>query len=138
MKRRAYLAVAGGAAVGLAGCTELLADDEDYDVGMTITEFDPEEYEVTVGEEVVWHNTSSRGHTVTAYDGGIPDGAEYFASGGFENEEEAREAWGHGGNDGRIGVGEEFSWTFDVPGTYSYVCLPHEDVYMEGVVVVAE
>jgi plastocyanin len=32
--------------------------------------------------------------------------------------------------------GEEFKVTFAVPGTYRYVCLPHESHGMTGTVVV--
>jgi plastocyanin len=32
--------------------------------------------------------------------------------------------------------GETFEVTFEVPGTYRYVCLPHEDHGMRGTVVV--
>ncbi len=144
MHRRAYLAALGsGGLVGLAGCTALgdvgsglFGEKEEYDVGMTRNAFVPETYEATVGETVVWKNTSSALHTVTAYDDGIPDDAEYFASGGYDSETEAREAWseGRGGFDTR----ETFEHTFEVPGRYGYVCLPHERTGMAGMVVVTE
>lgn len=136
MHRRSYLAGVAVAAAGLAGCAGLLA--EDYDVGMSPTAFEPVEVTVVPGEEVVWRNTSSRGHTVTAYGDRIPDDAAYFATGGFDSEAAAREAWNGGGRDGIIGPGETFSHVFEVPGRYAYVCLPHESAGMTGIVAVEE
>ena len=133
MKRRAYLATLGSAGLlGLAGCTaigdlgeDILDNSEDYDIGMTRNAFYPDPHEVSVGDTVVWKNTSEATHTVTAYEGGIPDEAEYFASGGFENQEEAEHAWfeDRGGGFDRP---ETFEHTFEVPGNYSYYCIPHE------------
>jgi plastocyanin len=130
------LATAGVAATAaLAGCTALVAGDDDFDVGMTASAFDPPEITVSVGDQVVWHNTSTRGHTVTAYENAIPDDADYFASGGYESESAAREAWRENLG-GRIDSGESFSHTFEVPGRYDYVCIPHEQGGMVGAVIV--
>lgn len=137
MKRRTYLATVAGTSAALAGCSLGSADDEDYDIGMSAVAFRPVEAEATVGEPVVWKNTSSRGHTVTAYDGGVPEGATYFASGGYESESAAREAWRTGG-DGTIVGGETYERTFEVAGTYNYFCIPHESGGMVGKVVVSE
>jgi plastocyanin len=137
--RRRVLSTLGTAGVAsLAGCTTLLTSGADeFDVGMTAAAFDPPEITVRAGEEVVWHNTSTRGHTVTAYENAIPEGAEYFASGGFEGEREARAAWREDFG-GRIDSGESFRHTFDVPGRYDYVCIPHEQGGMLGAVIVEE
>jgi plastocyanin len=135
--RRQFLAAVGVSAVGsLAGCTALLTSGgDDFDVGMTASAFDPPEIRVQAGEEVVWQNTSTRGHTVTAYENAIPDDADYFASGGFDGEREAREAW-QSDLGGRIDSGESFRHTFAVPGRYDYVCIPHEQGGMVGAVIV--
>jgi plastocyanin len=98
----------------------------------------PETFEATVGEPVVWVNNGSRGHTVTAYEDGLPDGAEYWASGGFESEAAAREGFWEQGGEGTIRSGETWSHTFEVPGTYAYLCVPHERAGMVGTVVVSE
>jgi plastocyanin len=100
-------------------------------------EFVPATYEVTVGETLVWRNTSGAEHTVTAYEEGIPDEAEFFASGGYEGEQEARDAW-FDDRGGRIGVRDTFEHTFEVAGEYSYFCIPHETGGMTGKVVVRE
>lgn len=104
---------------------------------MRAVAYDPTELTVAVGETVVWENTSSRGHTVTAYDDGIPEEAAYFASGGFESEEAARAAW-YDGFGGRLTSGDRYSHTFEIPGTYEYVCIPHEQGGMVGRVIVEE
>jgi len=89
MHRRAYLAAVGTAAsTGLAGCSSALSvleDDpctgDDCHIGMNRTEFLPAEYEVSVGDTVIWKTrarptTPSRPTKRLA----IPDDAEYFAS----------------------------------------------------------
>ena len=137
-RRRALAALGTAAAVGIAGCAggDASAAD-DYDVGMTAVAFDPTELTVAVGDTVVWANTSSRGHTVTAYDSGIPDGADFFASGGYDSTEAARDAFGSELG-GRIDSGDSWSPTFEAPGEYEYLCIPHEASGMVGSVVVEE
>ncbi|KTG13083.1 cupredoxin domain-containing protein [Haloferax profundi] len=136
--RRAFLAAAGTAVTAsLAGCATSLASDGEFDVGMTAVAFDPPVVTVDVGDEVVWRNTSSRGHTVTAYESVLPEGAEFFASGEFEDEQTARKAYSNSLG-GLIDSGETYSYTFDVPGEYEYLCIPHEQAGMVGTVVVEE
>ena len=139
LSRRRVLAAAGtAAAVGVAGCAGGSAGAQgDYDVGMTAVAFDPVEITVAVGDTVVWANTSSRGHTVTAYDSGIPDDADFFASGGYDSTAAAREAFG-AELGGLIDSGETWSHTFEVAGEYEYLCIPHEASGMIGTVVVEE
>ena len=131
MRRRSYLAgITGTGLVTVAGCTTVgdLGDrffGAEYDIGMSRNAFDPADYTTSVGETVVWKNTSEATHTVTAFESAIPEGADYFASGDYEDEETAREAWWDnfgGGFDTR----ETYEHTFDVPGNYSYFCVPHE------------
>lgn len=89
--------------------------------------FVPSEITVRVGDTVEWRNTSQLVHTVTADPSlandpdhvQLPDGAETF-------------------NSGNIPPGETFRHTFEVAGTYEYVCLPHEMEGMRGTVVVRE
>ncbi len=143
MNRRTYLAgLAGGGATALSGCLASLGSagascDGDCDIGMTASAFDPQQYEVTVGETVTWKNTSSKGHTVTAYGGQIPEDAAYFASGGFDSEDAAREGWRER-NEGVLTTGDSYEQTFEVVGEYDYVCLPHEAGRMVGTIVVTE
>jgi plastocyanin len=87
--------------------------------------FEPTQITIRAGETVRWRNDSAHPHTVTADPGGaanpahvvLPEGAEPFDS-------------------GEIAPGGTFTHTFDVPGTYIYVCGPHEADGMMGIVVV--
>lgn len=146
MDRRSALAAIGTGCLGaIAGCTSVLGADVEYDVGMSASAFVPRLLRVDVGTEVVWYNNSSRGHTVTAYDAGIPAEADYFASGEFPNETAARNAFWDWQNDpdgpernGMLTSGESYRYTFEVPGEYRYVCLPHEQGGMVGTIAVEE
>lgn len=73
-------------------------------------QFGPAEAEVTVGSTVTWTNFDGATHTATADDG-------TFDSGDIE-------------------AGEEFSFTFEEPGTFSYFCEIHPD--MIGTITVTE
>lgn len=146
VKRRTLLTAFGaGTAAGLSGCLSAVGGDENdgpctgdsCDIGMSRMEFLPREYEVTVGDTVVWKNTSGAEHTVTAYEGAIPDEAEFFDSGDHESEEAAREGWAES-RAGSIPVREIFEYTFEVPGTYEYFCIPHERGGMVGTITVTE
>lgn len=140
MNRRAFLAgVVGVTSLGLAGCLSSGSEtsSDDYEVGMGGSSFEPRQIEVAVDETVVWRNTNSRAHTVTAYEAGIPDGAEYFASGGYESEQAARDAF-FDSFGGAIASRDTFEHTFTVPGQYDYFCIPHEGAGMVGSVVVSE
>ncbi|WP_422111225.1 plastocyanin/azurin family copper-binding protein [Haloarcula limicola] len=97
--------------------------------------FEPKSIEVTAGTEVTWKNTGSIGHTVTAYEGKIPDGAAYFASGGFDSQQAAKDGYGSG-QKGNVPKGESYSHTFETKGTYEYYCVPHEMNGMVGTVEV--
>lgn len=91
--------------------------------------FEPEEVEVTVGGTVEWAFASA-GHNVTSHPDAHnkcenPEGAEPFKS--YEG-------------DNHFSVNEEgstFSHTFETPGEYTYVCVPHA-TQMVGTVTVRE
>src|SRR5215213_825614 len=72
--------------------------------------FEPGTITVPVGATVTWTNTGSRSHTVTADDGSF--------------------------DSGRLDPGEQFSQTFDKPGTFTYHCGVHPE--MQGSIVVME
>lgn len=134
MRRRAFLASVGATGLAsVAGCAGMNA--KQGDVQMRAVSFDPSELTVSVGDTVVWSNPSSRSHTVTAYENAIPKEAAYFASGGYETEAAARKAW-RNELGGGITSGETYSHTFEVPGEYEYVCIPHEQGGMRGTIVV--
>lgn len=95
-------------------------------VGMTNTlQFTPDTVRVQVGETVRWENSSVVVHTVTAdpeeatleESVRLPEGASPFDSGNMDPK-------------------ETFEYTFEVPGTYRYFCIPHEATKMYGTVIV--
>ncbi|GAB7008155.1 cupredoxin domain-containing protein [Halorubrum trueperi] len=140
MHRRRFLRRAGAAGTGvgvtaaLAGCSGV-GGDPGYDIGMVADGFRPASLTISVGDTVVWENTSSRTHTVTARR--LPDGAAYFASGGYDDYDAARVAW-QSDFGGALENGDRFSQTFTVPGEHYYVCIPHLDGGMVGTVTVEE
>ncbi|MFB6293422.1 MAG: plastocyanin/azurin family copper-binding protein [Halonotius sp.] len=133
-RRRVLAAVGTGLTGSVAGCMGAFAHGE-YDIGMRTQAFAPETLRVDAGTTVVWKNTSTRGHTVTAYEDTLPEEATYFASGGFESEAAARKAW-TSDNEGLVLTSETYSHTFEIPGNYGYVCLPHEEGGMIGTIIV--
>src|SRR5918997_1899322 len=72
--------------------------------------FEPGTLTVPAGATVTWTNSGARPHTVTADDGSY--------------------------DSGRLDPGEQFSQTFDQPGTFTYFCGFHPD--MQGSIVVTE
>jgi plastocyanin len=89
--------------------------------------FEPKTITVKPGDTVVWKNVSDMVHTVTDIpaqaitkdDAALPSNAKEFDS-------------------GLIQPGKDYSYTFTVPGTYKYFCVPHETAGMVGTVVVAK
>ncbi|AUV82248.1 copper-binding protein [Salinigranum rubrum] len=135
MNRRQVLRLCGGtlAATVSAGCSATGESGAVKRVSMTEDfEFDPKRFTISAGTTVRWTNDSEVGHTVTAYDDRIPPDATYFASGGFESETAAR----NGISGGLLDSGDAYEHTFEVPGPYEYVCVPHESSGMTGTIVV--
>ena len=85
----------------------------DASVNVFDFEFIEKEVQVGVGETVTW-NFVAAGHTTTS-DRGQP------------------ESWNSGPARGPPGT--SFQHTFDTPGRFSYVCIPHQS-FMKGTVVV--
>jgi plastocyanin len=89
--------------------------------------FEPKKIMIKTGDTVLWKNTSSMPHTVTAdpkladksADVKLPRGAQPFDS-------------------GNIMPGQSWSHEFTIPGKYRYFCLPHEKNKMLGEVTVEE
>lgn len=128
LTRRRYLGTLPAAAV-LAGCAS--GDGTTVEMTDDLT-YEPATISVAVGEAVTWDNVGTVGHSVTAYGDRLPDGATYFASGGFDTESAAREAY----PDGRIVGGSTYELTFEVAGSHPYFCVPHERQGMTGTVEV--
>lgn len=83
------------------------ASGEPFSIGVIDLDYDPRAATVPVGTTVVWTNEGAVPHTVTA-------------AGLFDS--------------GIMNSGAEFSFTFDDPGTYVYLCTLHPG--MEGRVIV--
>lgn len=87
--------------------------------------FKPMKATIKVGQAVEWVNNAQTLHSVTtdpdsaqkAGDVSSPPGAKPFDSGFMK-------------------PGMTFDYTFTVPGTYKYLCLPHEKDGMVGYVIV--
>ena len=87
--------------------------------------YTPEKVAIKVGDTVQWVNGGDTVHSISTSaanaqnpkDTSMPKGAVAFDS-------------------GFIPPGGDLSFTFTVPGTYRYFCLPHEKAGMVGVIVV--
>jgi len=87
--------------------------------------FQPATINVKAGQAVMWKNSSSEVHTVTAdpsvavnpKDVALPKGARQFDS-------------------GYLNPGKTYEQTFRTPGTYRYVCTLHEAQHMIGQIIV--
>ena len=100
---------------------------------MSANALQPESAETTV----VRRNTSGRAHTVTAYEESLPEGVDFFTTGGFDSETaavEARDARFGGGLD----PGETFEYTSETAGTVPYYCIPREAKGTVGTVEIRE
>jgi len=109
-------------------------DDADHIVNVQAVAFEPEELTIQQGDTVAWKHAAGEPHNVVAYEGEIPEDAEYWASGGFENEEAAREGWEEG--KGAVQSGQSYVHTFEATGTHEYFCVPHEAAGMVGSITV--
>jgi plastocyanin len=102
---------------GEAGVVTVLMNDQ--------AAFAPASVTIPAGTKVRWKNGSREDHTVTndpkvaenAKDVSMPTDAKPF-------------------NSGNIKPGGTFEQMFTVPGTYRYVCQPHEGMDMKGQVIV--
>ncbi len=113
---------------------EGVPEDVDHVVDMQAVAFEPAELTVEQGESVAWTYAAGEAHSVTAYQDEIPEDAAYWASGGFESEEAAREGWENG--QGAVQSGQTYVHTFETTGEHGYFCIPHEAAGMVGTVLV--
>ena len=119
--------VALAALAMVAALMPSLAAAKTVEVKMTDTppKFVPLTVTIQKGDTVEWINNAQSLHSVTTNpavaqapkDVSLPSGAKPFDS-------------------GFMPPGAKWSYTFTVPGTYKYLCLPHEKDHMIGVVVV--
>jgi LPXTG-motif cell wall-anchored protein len=100
LKRILYLAILSMAAM-LISAPAVSAQDE-MTVSIQDFFFDPDQLSVAPGTTVTWVNEGQAPHTTTADDG----------------------TW----DSGTLQPGEDFSFTFDQPGTYTYHCSIHPEM----------
>jgi len=135
VSRRAFLRTAGGVTALSAAAGTAAGQDGTGGTTIDMTDdlvFDPDDTTIAPGATVPWGTVGAVSHSVTAYEDQIPDGATFFASGGFESESAARSAYPNG----QVRGGETFQHTFETEGTYQYFCIPHESVGMVAQLVV--
>jgi len=137
MRRRTYLRTVGAAAATglLAGCA---GDSDSGPSGENTVAvgpdnqlvFEPETLTVSTGDTVTW-SFETVGHNVECDPSqsdyaSLPSGAEPFASYDGDNRFETNDQ------------GTTWEHTFEVAGSYDYVCVPHAAQGMRGTVVVEE
>lgn len=83
--------------------------------------FDPDSFEISVGETAVWVWLGSN-HNVVPND--IPDDSTWDGTAG--------------GPDETYDSGHEHQFTFETPGSYTYYCNPHRSAGMTGAFSVVE
>lgn len=98
------------AALPAIGATPASAHQSAITVDVVDFAFEPGTLSVPVGTTVTWTNRGERPHTITADDGSF--------------------------DSGRLDPGEEFSFTFDTAGSFTYFCGFHPD--MQGEIVVTD
>jgi plastocyanin len=134
LSRREALTAAATAVTGGAVASGSVDAQEQTVIDMTDDlVFAPDSTTVAPGTTVVWENVGQIPHSVTAYEDEIPEEAEYFASGGFSSEADARSAY----PEGEIVGGEAYEYTFEVEREYGYLCIPHEANGMVATLTVA-
>lgn len=99
-------------------------------VGFTIDlRFDPDVLTIGAGTAVTWTNNSPMPHTATGDPEQNPVAAshpEYIAL------PEGAAPWGSD----MLQPGDSYTYVFDVPGEYKYICIPHVMSGMRGTIVV--
>ena len=97
--------------------------------GVTMTDanvFQPATLSISTGTTVTWTNTSAVQHTVTADASKAINAADVSLPAGVA-------AW----DSGPLNPAQTYSHTFTTPGTYKYVCIPHESIGMVATIVVS-
>jgi plastocyanin len=110
----------GAAASGASGGQPVTVEMNDA------YQFRPADVTIPKGASVTWTNAGTVVHTVTddpskainPSDAVLPSGAQ---------------AW----DSGNVVGGATYSRTFDVPGQYTYFCIPHETLGMVGHITVS-
>jgi plastocyanin len=115
------------ALIFVAGAVPSIAAAKTVEIKMTDTppKFVPETVTIDKGDTVEWINNAASLHSVTTNPAVAQDPKDVSAPAGAKPFDS-----------GFMTPGAKWSYTFTVPGTYKYLCLPHEKDHMVGIVVV--
>ena len=91
-------------------------------------QFDPDHLTIRVGDTVTWVTVGAMPHTSTCDPEKATNPEEHVRL------PEGADPW----DSGIVPQGEEFSHTFEVPGEYTYFCIPHEAAGMVARLTVEE
>ena len=111
----------------VAGAIPSIAAAKTVEIKMTDTppKFMPMSVTIQKGDTVEWINNAQSLHSVTTNPAVAQDPKDVSAP------KDAKPF-----DSGFMPPGAKWSYTFTVPGTYKYLCLPHEKDKMTGIVVV--
>ena len=76
--------------------------------------FSPNIVKIDVGDTVFWKATDPGHNVAFMMKGGVPEGVEKFTS----------------------KISKDAEYTFNIPGIYAYICVPHKSMGMIGFVIV--
>ncbi len=93
----------------------------------TPAKYNPDPVKIKVGDTINWVNTGDTIHTATTDPSQAPDKT-------WASVPQEAETW----DSGYMNSGDNFSYTFKVPGTYKYFCTTHVKEGMKGEIDVAQ
>ncbi len=111
----------------VVGAVPSIAAAKTVEIKMSDTppKFIPMTVTIQKGDTVEWINNAASLHSVTTNPAVAQDPKDVSAPAGAKPFDS-----------GFMTPGGKWSYTFTVPGTYKYLCLPHEKDHMTGIVVV--
>jgi plastocyanin len=119
------LLVAGVLSLGVA--MSAFAETVEIKMFDTPAKYVPDPVKVKVGDTVKWVNKGDTIHTATTDPANAPDPSWISVPKGAET-------W----DSGYLNSGEDWSYTFKVPGVYKYFCTTHVKEGMKGEIDVAQ
>lgn len=119
------LLVAGVFSLGVA--MPAFADTVEIKMFDTPAKYMPDPVKVKVGDTVKWVNKGDTIHTATTDPANAPDPSWVSVPKGAET-------W----DSGYLNSGEDWSYTFKIPGVYKYFCTTHVKEGMKGEIDVAQ
>jgi plastocyanin len=112
-------------ACGSSADSRQVQDDEPVVKMTDEMRFEPDLLTIEAGQSITWRNTGTMVHTITT-DPAKAQRLEHVSL------PEGATGW----DSGLLRAGESWRHTFEVPGEYTYFCIPHESAGMVGRIVV--